>query len=198
MLPAPGCLPTFAQVLDDLAAAERRDGWLIECEQRDCYLALNRQLIEALAAAFRSLGSAPVLEVCAGDGRLAGALIAAGIPVIATDAAPRGERGVEPLSAIAALSRHRPAVVLGAFVPLDAGIDAAVLETASVQHYLVLNARLGGALGATTAWGRSGWHAQRQDEITRWMITRHDVWLDDPAHPLIQHGEAWLLSRIAR
>jgi len=193
---APDWLPSFDDVLAEVAAAEQRDGWLVECEQRGCYLALNRPLIAALVSTLRSLGDAPVLELCAGDGRLAAALVAASVPVIATDAAPRGDRGVHGISAVDALAQHQPAVVLGSFVPLDSGIDDAVRGADSVRHYLVLNARIGGVLGASSLWDTALWRAERLDHVTPWMITRHDVWLDDPAHTLIQHGEAWLLHRV--
>ena len=188
-------LPSFDELLAEMAAAERRDGWLIECQQRGWYLALNRQLISALSASLRCLADSPVLEVCAGDGRLAAALTTAGVPVIATDADPATTTRVEGISARDALLRFRPTAVVGSFVPLDAGVDQDVLRAASVQFYLVLNARIGGAFGSPALWQTPGWRAQRRDDIARWMITRHDVWVAGHATPLIQHGEAWLMGR---
>jgi hypothetical protein len=185
----------FDEVLAMVAAAEQQDGWLIACQERGVYLAISRELVETLAKLLRSLGNEPVLEVCAGDGRLAQALGAGGVAVIATDAQPLADSGVERLSATEALARYEPAVVLGSFVPVDSGVDAAVLAAPSVRHYVVLNARLGGLFGSAELWQTAGWTGRPLPAISRRMITRHDAWLDEPQRPILQHGEAWHWQR---
>ncbi len=136
----------------------------------------------------------PVLEVCAGNGKLAEALATENVKVIATDYEPSGG-GVQRATAEQALRRYSPAVVIGSFVPVDSGVDEAVMAFPSVQHYMVLGARLGGEFGSRALRQACGWRTEPLENVTRWMITRHDVWLGLAERPILRHGEAWLLSR---
>jgi hypothetical protein len=162
------------------------------------YLALNVSFVATLAEHLRSLGNAPVLEICAGDGSLARSLSQTGIEVVATDRKPpAGARAdVHTLAHSGALATYRPRVVLGSFVPADAGIDRQVLESSHVLHYLVLNARVGAEFGSSHLWSAAGWDRAPLEAVTRWMLCRHDVWLGSAVPPLL-HGEAWLFSRHA-
>lgn len=205
-----------------MIAAEQGAGWLAECDDAGRFLAVTRELVDALADKLRQLaGDGPVLEICAGSGELARALIAAGVRVQATDAGlgagrrtapapsidgpyqvPPGSRVMQvlPMTAQAALHLFRPKVVLGAFVPFDACVDEAVLACPSVRHYVVLNARIGGLLGSSALWRQPGWKAEPLDAVRRWMLTRHDVWMGPAGQPdcselnILQHGEAWHFS----
>jgi hypothetical protein len=193
----PRGLPTYAAVLAELAEAEQQEGWMARCVDKGRYLALNLPFVEALAAELRSLGGGPVLEICAGDGSLASALSRVGVEVIATDVSPPAEANdVRGMAAREALSAHRPRVVLGGFVPADSGVDRQVLESPYVQHYLILDARVGGELGSSHLWLAAGWERVPIDAVTRWMACRHDVWLG-PGTPPLRRGEAWRFSRHA-
>ena len=188
-------LPSHDDVLAAMAQAEQADGWLAVCEQAGRYLTLTRELVDALERQLQSLGDRPVLEVCAGRGELAATLTDQGVSIIATDGASNGDGSVIQLDATEALDVYQPAVVLGSFVPFDADVDQAVLACRSVQRYVVLNARIGGQLGHPDLWRCADWCAQPLDEVSRWMITRHDVWVGRTRRPFITHGEAWQLSR---
>ncbi|MPZ16916.1 MAG: hypothetical protein GEV06_03205 [Luteitalea sp.] len=186
----------YSELLAAFAAAEEAEGWLARCVEAGRYLALSVQFVDALATALRRLGQSPVVEICAGDAALAAALGSRGLAVTATDLRPppRTETQVEPLAVDEALRRHRPRVVLASFVPVDTGVDRHVLDCPGVQHYVVLNARLGGECGTVCLWTHPGWTRTPLEAVTRWMICRHDVWLGTERPPLT-HGEAWLLSR---
>lgn len=192
----PAKLASRADVLGALAAAERAEGWLAECMDAGRYLALSAPFVDALAEALRCLGTSPVLEVCAGDGSLAAALGSRGTTIAATDVRPPAQTKarVEPLATDEALRCYRPRVVLGSFVPVDSLVDQQVLDAPDVRHYVLLNARLGGELGARCLWTHPGWRRMPLEQVTRWMICRHDVWLG-LARRLLTHGEAWLFSR---
>jgi hypothetical protein len=102
------------------------------------------------------------------------------------------------MSAQASLRHFQPAVVLGVFVPHDAGVDEAVLACPSVQHYVVVNARIGGALGSPSLWAAPGWKCEPWDDVRRWVLTRHDVWLGHAGREgsdILQHGEVWHFER---
>jgi hypothetical protein len=188
-------LPTFESQLLQIADAERHGGWLNACMESGCFLLLNRPLIEAIAEQVNRFSEEPRLEVCAGQGELSEALTQSGVPFTATDAAPPAGSPVSPMSAREALERHRPAVVLGSFVPIDAGVDEAVLACRSVKHYIALGARLGGEFGSRALWRAPGWRRQPLPQVGRWMLTRHDVWTGRPHQPILRHGEAWCFSR---
>jgi hypothetical protein len=148
----------------------------------------------------RLAGGGPVLEVCAGSGALARSLAARGVRVQATDAEPPAGSEVLRLSAPAALRHFQPAVVLGVFVPYDAGVDEAVLACPSVRHYVIVNARIGGALGSRSLWSTPGWKAEPLNDICRWVLTRHDVWLGHAGAndgDILPHGEVWHFARTA-
>ena len=190
-------LPSRAGVLDELARAERAEGWMARCADAGRYVALNRAFVDALAEALRPLvdGGAHVLEVCAGDGALAAALRRRGVAVVATDIDPPSNSvSVERLTAAEALSRYDPTVVLGSFVPFDAGVDRQILDHPRVRDYVVLNARLAGAFGADCLWTRTGWGRRRLSAVTASVVSRHDVWLGDE-QPVRRLGEAWHLRR---
>ena len=141
--------------------------------------ALDRgDLVEGLEAAL-------VLDL--DDGREA--LVHRGHRLVATDADPPAPARVIRASAEEALRRYRQAVVLGCFVPIDAGVDRWVLGFPSVRHYVVLGARIGGMLGSESLWQEPGWTAEPIEDVTRWMLTRHDVWID--RRTTLRRGEAW-------
>jgi hypothetical protein len=197
---APGDpLPCFARWRERLVVAEQGSGWLDECDEAGRFLAVSRELAEALARTLRRFaGNGPVLEVCAGSGALTRALTALGVHVQATDAEPPAGSAVLCMSAQAALRRFQPAVVLGVFAPHDAGVDEAVLACPSVQHYVTVNARIGGALGSPSLWTAPGWKSEPLDDVRRWVITRHDIWLGHPGQEtsdILQHGEVWHFTR---
>ncbi len=191
--------PCFARWRERLIAAEQGPGWLDECDDAGRFLAVSQELVDTLARALRRFAeSGPVLEVCAGSGELARSLAALGVRLQATDAEPPQGAAVLRLSARAALHRFQPAVVLGVFAPHDAGVDEAVLACPAVQHYVIVNARIGGSLGSPSLWNAQGWKAEPLDEVRRWVITRHDVWLGPAGKNIgevLQHGEVWHFTR---
>ncbi len=192
-------LPCFARWRERLITAEQSSGWLDECDDAGRFLAISQELVESLAHVLRRLaGNGPVLEVCAGSGALARSLTALGVHVQATDADPPEGSGVLRMSAQAALRHFQPAVVLGVFVPYDAGVDEAVLACPLVEHYVIVNARIGGALGSPSLWTAPGWQAEPLGDVRRWVLTRHDVWRGHAGQNngnILQHGEVWHLAR---
>jgi hypothetical protein len=194
-------LPCFTEWRERLIIAEQGAGWFDECDDAKRFLAVSSELVDALALTLRRFaGNSLVLEVCAGAGELAGPLNALGVRLQATDInPPEGSKALR-LSAQAALHRFHPVVVLGVFVPHDAGVDEVVLACPSVQHYIMINARIGGAIGSTSLWNTPDWKAEPLDDIRRWVITRHDVCLGHAGGDngdILQHGEAWYFARTA-
>ena len=188
-------LATYDQVVAQMGRAEQGDGWVVACEQADAFVVLNEQFVDALACVLAELCSGPIVEVCAGSGELSDALRKRSVDVIATDVDPPAETTVVRADAAEALSRYRPSVVLGSFVPFDAGIDELVSAESCVDQYVVVNARLNGVLGSTCLWQDQTWHATQMDAVSRCMICRYDVWMG-PDQPILQHGEVWFLQKV--
>ncbi len=186
-------LPTFEFVLDQIIAAEGREGWLCASEDAERFLSPCRELVESLAETLDALGDGPVLEVAAGGGELAAGLQSAGATIVATDIDPPEGSEVGRESAEDALRRYHPAVVLGSFIPVDSDVDRLVMSFPTVRHYLVLGARIGGFLGSDELWHNSAWISTPLETVTRWMLTRHDVWIDN--RRTLRHGEAWHFAR---
>jgi hypothetical protein len=182
-------LPSFNSQLDEIARAEQGDGWMSQCERDGRFLVPTRELVAALSAFLRQFDAQPIVEVCAGAGELAGALRTVGVDLVATDGDPPPGAPVIRASAKEALRRYRPEVVLGSFVPIDAGVDELVMRFPSVRHYVPLGARIGGMLGSASLWEEPGWSAEPIEDVTRWMLTRHDVWID--RRTTLRRGEAW-------
>jgi len=185
---------THQQALRELADAERAFGWLEACDAEGRFLRVTDELVDRLAELLDRTAGGPVLEVCAGSGELAAALGRRGYQVIATDASPPEGAEVIRLDAAEALARYRPSVVLGCFVPARSGVDRAVLHAPFVKDYIVLGARLGGMFGDADLWQCPGWSREPLEEVARWLVTRHDVWLG-PGDDVLRHGEAWHLRR---
>jgi hypothetical protein len=197
-MPLAIALPTFESRLAEIAAAERGDGWLSVCERDGRFLVPTQELVAVLTRRLRPLRDGPILEVCAGRGELAEALRLADVCVIPTDADPPDGSRVVRASAEEALRRYRPAVVLGSFVPIDAGVDERVMRFPTVQDYVVLGARIGGLFGSAPLWRSEGWVAEPIHEVARWMLTRHDVWTGKSRQRILRHGEAWHFRRKAQ
>jgi hypothetical protein len=185
--------PSFERVIGAIEAAERAEGWLCACAQRGRYVVLNREFLGALGQTLRSLGGRCVVEVCAGDGELARALAKRRVMVIATDDAPR-DHAVLRVNAGKAIRRYRPDIVVSSFAPCDAGVEASVLSSPSVQHYIMLGAEQAGPMAQPDIWEHPGWKPTRLRPVEQWMVCRHDVWLG-PGRGIRRHGRAWLLSR---
>ena len=188
-MPVEMSLPTFHSQLDEIARAEQGDGWLSQCERVGRFLVPTQELVAALSGFLQKLETRPVVELCAGTGELAAALRTAGVDLVATDADPPPDAPVVRASADEALRRYRPKVVLGSFVPIDSDVDRLVLRFPSVRHYVVLGARVGGMLGSASLWQQPGWAAEPIEDVARWMLTRHDVWID--RRTTLRRGEAW-------
>jgi len=186
-------LLSYESQFEEIAAAEQGDGWLSACERDGRFLIPTQQFVEALGEFLRGLDAGPVLEVCAGSGELADAIRTTGVPVVATDTDPPPDSAVVRAAAEEALRRYRPVLVLGSFVPIDAGVDRLVLGFPSVRHYVVLGARIGGLFGSGDLWRNPGWIAEPLEPITRWMLTRHDAWID--RRTTLRCGETWNLRR---
>ena len=174
-------MDTFDTTLSLLEAADRSDGWLAACEERQLYLALNREFVAALVAQVDDLRKRAffpeVLELGAADGQLALALQQNGVPVIPTDSNPRAPH-VLPLTATQALRQFKPHSVLVCFPPVDAGIEAAIFSTPSVRNIIYIGPEWNGRVGTDAIWNQQGWTVTSLPQVDRFIVSRLDYLVD--------------------
>lgn len=184
---APGRLPPEALVRRALAACGASAAKLVPLEwarERFVHQFWTREFVAALARHLRASGAAPVLEVGAGRGDLAGWLRARGVPIVATDDGswldgrrrwPRGlPDGVEPLSYEAALARYRPALVLCSWMPLGEDWTPAFRACPSAREYLLIGEGPGGCTGTPASFDASApWRRAFLGDIARLGLTRN-------------------------
>ncbi|MEK6849439.1 MAG: class I SAM-dependent methyltransferase, partial [Nanoarchaeota archaeon] len=96
-----------------------------------------------LAGQLRTLPTQkPILEVCAGSGKLAHHLRKQGSDVIATDSyvqrMVRNQSQVEKLKHNAALRKYDPEVVIASWIPGESRIGIDVLKYPSVKHFICI------------------------------------------------------------
>ncbi len=155
-----------------MEAAEQADGWLAWCRDRDIFVACSGEFVDAVAQELRHLAGI-ILEIGAGSGELAAALHKRDVPVLATDPIPMGPN-VTKLAARDALARYRPETVLSSFLPVDAGIEADILRSPGVRHYLYIGPVIMGRVGPDALWSVPQWRAKTLPEINRALISRLD------------------------
>lgn len=154
-------LPTNATLdarLDDPAT---RAGFVALCRARGIYHLPTVEFVITLASILKRLPG-PLLEVGAGQGDLARALRAAGVPIPATDnglwwPAPLPD-DVERSAVTAALVRHRPGTVLCVWPPRGTNWPALFRALPAVRAYLLIGDGPRGMTGDAMSWsGAPGW-----------------------------------------
>lgn len=154
-------LPVNAALDARLAAPETRAGFLPVCRARGYFHLPTVEFACALAHALRRLPG-PYLEVGAGQGALARAVRAAGVPLVATDGGgwwPDGSLpNVERRDLPDALAAYCPGTVLVVWPPRDSDWPAQLRAAPSVQAYLIVGDGPGGMTGDSATWaGAAGW-----------------------------------------
>ncbi|MFH0964728.1 MAG: hypothetical protein V2A58_12050 [Planctomycetota bacterium] len=181
---------SFRQALSLLAQCERRTrgpgSWLAYCEREEIFLFPTREFVDETARLVRTLAPRRIVEVCAGRGTLSRALRAAGLDLTATD--PRGGGGVEKLDVPETLARHRPDLVIGAWVPSDIGADHFILACPSVRWYLLIVAEVNGVLFPPDLLAVPGVRARELPKLARWTVSRLDYLTEFTRGELVQHA----------
>ncbi len=162
-----GSLPTyeeagklFCSIGRAYAGDPGRRGWFEFCAERLVHDVYTVEFIDALAEEIRRLNEAPVVEICAGDGKLSLHLSRREISVRATDKYPwrveGSEKPVERLSHRAALRKYLPEIVIAAWIPSKTGIGSDVLRSPHVKSFIDI--------------GETGWMAEGAIDTESWKI----------------------------
>ncbi len=154
-------VPTNAALDARLADAGARAGFVPVCRARGYFHLPTVEFVAALAEVLRRLPG-PYLEVGAGQGALARAVRAAGVPLIAADDGAWWPDNLPPDVAhediSAALPRIAPGTVLAVWPPRETDWPALFRAMPSVCTYLVVGDGTGGMTGDTATWAEAaGW-----------------------------------------
>jgi len=185
-------MQSYESALEQMQAVEQLDGWLADCERRGIYIAITHEFVTALASLLPR--EAAILEIGSGDGKLATAMLSAGVRVIATDPTPRAPH-VLPLTAAEAVHKFSPNFVIACFPPLDAGIEADLFRTRSVDSLLYIGPEWNGRIGPDALWNQNGWTVTSMPLLDQFLISRLDYLADFTAATHQRRAGSLLLKR---
>lgn len=150
----------------------------------------------------RELTSSLIVEVCAGNGKLAAHLREKGLNVIATDnyAAPmeRDNNVVERLSHRQALRKYNPQVVLGSWLPYRSAVGNQVLAHPSINCFFYIGETDTGCTGFPTRYKRLGFDLQVLDASKFALGTSDNFYLHKGNITLSQLSGVYLFGRVAK
>lgn len=154
-------LPANAALDARLADPGTRTGFVALCRTHGIYHLPTAECVTALASLLRRL-PAPYVEVGAGRGDLAGAIRAAGVPIIATDDGTWWPDilpdDVARCDVATALERYHPGTALCAWPPRQSDWPALFRAAPSVRAYLLIGDGPRGMTGNAATWaGAPGW-----------------------------------------
>lgn len=131
-------LPSYREVYY-LVLRLGKERWLQFCSRFSLFNVETIESVRSLSNVLKSLPS-PVVEVCAGRGKLSYWLRRFGVKIIATDDYSWklwGERfNVERLSITEALEKYNPKTVLGSWIPANERHGVEILSFPSVEYFV--------------------------------------------------------------
>ena len=127
---------------DELLSSRPRDVLLFKATPlgETTYQCWNKEYIEQLALAIKKLKvNSPILEVCAGDGKLSQYLNHHDINIIGTDDfswanITRSNNNVQRFDAIEAIKSFKPELVIASWIPYTDSTDHNILLT-KIKHF---------------------------------------------------------------
>lgn len=189
---------------------EQKDYWLDWCIENEVYHYYTQDYIDIIARELKKIdqslyrnsyrldpvnGSASakrIIEIGAGRGRLSHGLQNKGISIFSTDP-EAGNKDVRQLSAAEALQKYNPEVVIGAWLPVDAGIEAMVLDYPTVKYFLYICQVFNGAVGSEKIWQTNKWEITSLPEADKYSLSRYDF--TDILGKIVKHSRTLLLKK---
>ncbi len=116
-------LPSYEEVKDAVGRLQADEdekfpsAWWKFCEDNRIYNAWNIEFVDVLAAEIKKFDVAPVIEICAGNGKLSYHLQRRGISIVLTSHSLGHVPGVENMWHFEALVKYNPQLVVGSWIP---------------------------------------------------------------------------------
>lgn len=138
------CLPSWRDILASILSLN--DEWVSFCRKYTIYLVETLELVLGLSLILKSAPK-PIVEVCAGRGKLAYWLRKYGVPVIATDDYSWGlklpRKNVIRMSIDEALEKFKPRTVLGSWIPSNFELGLKILQFPTVKLFIDISSGVG-------------------------------------------------------
>ena len=195
-------LPSYEIVRQFIVKYSHTNGYYeIVHDKYNIFQFWNKEYIEALSKeVIDRVAEDLVLEVCAGDGQLTHWLKEKGVNIIATD---NFERGLKPkfsvikFSAIRAIKKHNPVMVIASWIEACDPLDYRILKT-GVPYVILIGEPEGITCGSERAWRafkRLGYRQDYLQDVDKYNLCRTDyTWsIDDRIRP---HSATVLFSRL--
>jgi hypothetical protein len=167
--------------LDHVMLLDHADRWDVPGEKigkQQMFQFWNRQFNDELAKVFKKWKPKLILDVCAGDGRLAQLMARRGLNVKAVDnyswEFEKRYFDVEKMDYRDALALYKPDVVVGCWMNLNTDYTPDFRKTDSVKHYMMIGEGDGGCTGGN--WEeRPGWNLEWWNKASHFSISRSDM-----------------------
>src|SRR3989338_260081 len=207
-------LPTHEEVLryfnamEDFHAVGGYD-WSAACQHLIDHVVFNVEFINSLAEEIRALASSPIIEICAGRGKLTHQLRKLGIEISASDdlsdrySSSGAERErVEFLPHDKVIEKYHPQVAVASWIP-EPRIGHDILSSRFIRHFIDISPTFSGAwIGYPHEYINDiikgddpemfGWSFRYLDNVERFSIGRTDTRLNCQEH---HNTRARLFSR---
>lgn len=186
-------LREVADIIDDRTGMVSQGLWPKWFRERGYWTVLNRDFVDSLYSDIARLGTValPIVEICAGRGRLAYHLRQKGLEVVATDSyssmhSYRYNEGlVERLDHQEALVKYKPQVVIGSWLPPGPPngegdeIANSVLRFPTVDYLFLIGEGIdGNATGGPTLYQELGFALHRLDTTRFALGTTDNLYLN--------------------
>ena len=148
----------------------------------------------------RRLAGLPILEICAGKGLLSHHLRKLGVELIAIDDystdMPRNKEVVERLSHRQALEKYSPRVVLGSWLPMQSQIGDDVLNSPTVDYFILIGEYPGGATWLRSSYQHSDFKVYHLANVSKYALGTSDYFhLKEGKWKLTRHTDVRLFKR---
>lgn len=196
--------PYYNQAKTFFTKLEQEDGWIDWCIENNVFHFYTEEYSEALSIelnnADESLREEPrglfysnkIIEIGAGSGLLSLGLQRHKTDILPTDIKPKS-KFVEKLSAIEALQKYKPAIVVGAWLPFDANIELEILGYESVKYFFYICQFVNGIAGNEKTWRSSGWDIRPLLDADKFSISRYDF--INPKGEIVKHSKTFLFKK---
>lgn len=187
-------LPSYEEVLGlqklmwaNMTEESLFNPWFDFCARREVFQVLNVEFVDALADELRKFGAVPLIEICAGNGKLSYHLSKKGISIVATDdyswELSDGEY-VQRATHMSALMECAPRVVVGSWIPYKSRIGFDVLDF-GVDYFVDIGESIGNATWMTNeVYSRHDYEMGSLSSVQRFSTCRTDT-IDFPDHSCV-------------
>jgi len=143
----------------------------IFCHKNNIYMIYTKEFIDELARKISLINNSPIIEICAGNGKLSHQLRKRGIDIAATDdyswGMHRNETLVERISHRDALQKYNPKIVVASWIPYKSRVGFDVLDFPSTKYFI----DIGESMGNST-WMTEEIYEKKEWEETEWKRAR--------------------------